>query len=90
MAELDTSTHLLNNSSSKQKFSFPKTERFRNNQKLLYLQDNHRCDHYYEVPSTRTSRATSFGFGHKDIGLRHDKLIPPIGSYELGTEFKHD
>ena len=36
MAELDTSAHLLNTSSSKQKFSFPKTERFRNGQKILY------------------------------------------------------
>ena len=36
MTELDTSTHLLNNSSSKQKFSFSKTERFRNGQKILY------------------------------------------------------
>ncbi len=37
MAELDLSGHLLNNSSSKQKFSFPKTERFRMQQKILYL-----------------------------------------------------
>lgn len=29
MAELDTSLHTLNNSTSKQKFSFPKTQRFR-------------------------------------------------------------
>jgi hypothetical protein len=36
MAELDLSGHLLNNSSSKQKFSFPKTERFRMQQKILY------------------------------------------------------
>lgn len=36
MAELDTSHHSLNTSISKQKFSFPKTERFRSGQKILY------------------------------------------------------
>lgn len=35
MAELDTSNHSLNNSSSKQKFSFPKTDRFKNQTKIL-------------------------------------------------------
>ncbi len=42
----------------------------------------------YEMPSTRTSRATSFGYGNKDIGIRIDKHVPPIGTYELGTQFK--
>jgi hypothetical protein len=42
------------------------------------------------VPSTRTSRAASFGYGHKDIGLKVDKFIAPVGTYELGTEFKKD
>jgi hypothetical protein len=36
MAELDLSHHSLNNSSSKQKFSFPKTQRFRD-PNTLYL-----------------------------------------------------
>lgn len=35
MAELDVSNHSLNTSSSKQKFSFPKTQRFRDNNKSL-------------------------------------------------------
>lgn len=42
------------------------------------------------MPSTRTNRSTSFGYGGKDIGIRQDKHIPPIGTYELGTEFKKD
>ena len=36
MTDLDTSNHSLNNSSSKQKFSFPKTDRFRMQHKILY------------------------------------------------------
>jgi|688.fasta_scaffold1640719_1 hypothetical protein len=42
------------------------------------------------MPSTRTSRATSFGYGKKDIGIKDDKYIAPVGTYELGTEFKKD
>jgi hypothetical protein len=37
MAELDLSHHTLNNSSSKQKFSFPKTLRFRDTHNPLYV-----------------------------------------------------
>ncbi len=36
MTDLDTSNHTLNTSTSKQKFSFPKTQRFRSGQKILY------------------------------------------------------
>lgn len=36
MADLDTSNHTLNTSTSKQKFSFPKGDRFRNGHKILY------------------------------------------------------
>ena len=35
MTDLDTSNHTLNTSTSKQKFSFPKTSRFGNDKKLL-------------------------------------------------------
>jgi hypothetical protein len=42
------------------------------------------------MPSTRTSRATSFGYGQKDIGLKNDKFVAPVGTYDLGTEFKKD
>jgi hypothetical protein len=34
MAELDVSNHSLNTSTSKQKFTFPKTDRFHQHQKL--------------------------------------------------------
>lgn len=81
MADLDTSNHTLNNSTSKQKFSFPKGDRFRNGHKILYAFCLYRCDSYYEIPSTRTSRAASFGYGNKDIGIRTDRYVPPIGTY---------
>lgn len=37
MAELDVSNHSLNTSTSKQKFTFPKTDRFHLQQKIKYL-----------------------------------------------------
>ena len=49
-----------------------------------------RSDAIYEIPGTRTSRVTSLGYGKKDIGLRVDKYVPPIGTYDLGTQFKKD
>ena len=48
------------------------------------------CDSIYDIPSTRTNRAPSFGYGGTDIGIRQDKSIPPIGTYELASEFKRD
>lgn len=42
MAELDHSHHSLNNSSSKQKFSFPKTERFHLPKPMLDFLTQHR------------------------------------------------
>jgi hypothetical protein len=43
---LDLSTHNLNNSSSKQKFLFPKANRF-DNSKFLYNVRLCRCDSFY-------------------------------------------
>lgn len=88
MAELDVSNHSLNTSTSKQKFTFPKTDRFHQHQRFKYLKKLLSCESIYDIPSTRTNRSTSFGYGKKDIGLRQDKWIPPIGIYELGTDFK--
>lgn len=88
MAELDVSAHSLNTSTSKQKFTFPKTDRFHQQQKLKYSKGLWSCESIYDIPSTRTNRSTSFGYGKKDIGLRQDKWIPPIGTYELASEFR--
>lgn len=43
----------------------------------------YRCDSYYEIPNTRNSRATSFGYGQKDFGLKVDKFTAPVGTYEI-------
>lgn len=37
MADLDLSGHMLNTSTSKQKFSFPKTQRFSSRNNVLYI-----------------------------------------------------
>lgn len=42
------------------------------------------------MPSTRNSRATSFGYGQKDFGLKIDRQLAPVGAYELSSEFKKD
>lgn len=44
MAELDCSNHTLNLSTSKQKYSFPKTKRFMSNDKSLYFVSSLSCD----------------------------------------------
>jgi len=46
-----------------------------------------RCDSFYELPTTRVRRTTSFGYGNKSLGIRYNKDIAPVGTYELGTEF---
>jgi hypothetical protein len=47
------------NSTAKQKFSFPKSDRFRQAKKPL----NDKVS--YDLPSTLIPRATSFGFGER-------------------------
>lgn len=72
---LDLSHHGLNNSSSKQKYSFPKASRFNLNNNL-YIKSHYRCDSFYDVPSTRNRRSTSFGYGNKDMGIRSSRYAP--------------
>ena len=79
---LDLSSHNLNNSSSKQKFSFPKAGRFSYN-KSLYSYNWRRCDSFYEMPSTKTGRSTSFGYGQKDMGIKNDRYAPEPATYNI-------
>jgi hypothetical protein len=62
-----------NNSTAKQKFSFPKSDRF-NGQKAPL---NERVS--YDLPSTLIGRATSFGYGErsggKDEATAQSKLL---------------
>ena len=48
------------------------------------------CDSYYEIPTTKAQRGTSFGFGNKDIGIRDDKFVPPVATYTLDSEFNYE
>ncbi len=54
-----------NTSTAKQKFSFPKSDRFRGQKSPL----NERVS--YDLPSTLIQRATSFGYGDRS-GARDD------------------
>lgn len=65
MAELDLSAHILNNSTSKQKFSFPKTERFRMQQKILYP-----LPHIDAIATTKSPAPAPAGPPHSDLDIR--------------------
>jgi hypothetical protein len=40
------------------------------------------------LPTTRARRSTSFGYGNKNLGVRYNKDIAPVGTYEAPTDFK--
>ena len=47
-------------------------------------------DNFYDIPSTRALRATSFGYGNKlDLGKRNF-VTPPPDRYSLKSEFNND
>ena len=79
---LDQSNHILNNSSSKQKFSFPKANRFEYS-KSGYVPLSSRCDSFYEIPTTKSRRGASFGYGHKDMGIRSSRYAAEPASYSI-------
>lgn len=81
MAELDTSNHTLNLSSSKQKYSFPKTKRFQSTSKPLYFSMWIRCDELYSIPNTISKRATMLGYGDKTMGVDNKGVVPGVGTY---------
>ncbi len=84
MAELElTHNNPLNNSTSKQQFSFNKTHRFKDRLKT------EGADRYYDIPSTRAKVAFSFGKldrcpDNKFVQGRHS---PPPGSYRVEGDF---
>ena len=69
----------LNNSSAHQRYSFPKSERFK-----PYLTTY--CDKFYDLPSLRSTRTTSFGFGTKSDFTKKDKQIKTDFNY-LDSDF---
>lgn len=54
----------------------------------MYIISHLRCDSFYEIPTTKAQRSTSFGYGYKSLGTRYNKDIAPVGSYELPSEFR--
>lgn len=67
-------------SKSKQLYSFSKSERF----KKLILKN--KCEKYYDPPSTKSTRSTSFGYGSRTRFDKRDKSPCP-GRYELQSDF---
>ena len=65
---------LLNNSKTKQAYSFGKSLRFSNNNKsdIFY--------HFYNLPSLQSNRATSLGYGKK---CEYNKINQGCGSNKL-------
>lgn len=78
---LDLSQHSLNNSSSNQKFTFPKSSRFNSNKIMYHSHHIFSTDSFYDVPNIRNGRSTSFGYGHKDIGLQKIGYSADPGTY---------
>jgi hypothetical protein len=70
-------THQLNNSKSKQTYSFSKESRL---PKLRV----HKLDRFYNLPTTRSKRSCSFGYGEKSsMHLKTEGA--PLGSYEISN-----
>ncbi len=69
-----------NTSRSKQRFSFPKSPRFG------APAGRNPCDAFYNLPSTRSRRGTSFGYGGRgDLAQRN--CSPPPTAYSMRSEF---
>jgi len=64
----------LNSSKSKQQYTIPRADRFRNAQSVISYK-------YYDLPSTNECRSTSFGVANRKGLFLTDKSIPPPGQY---------
>lgn len=75
-----TSIHnsVLNNSISKQQYSIPKAERFKNNK----TESSYK---YYELPSTNARKAPTFGHELRKSIVSGDNNIPSPDKYFLNT-----
>ena len=51
----------------------------------IFFNNKNRCDSLYEIPSTKSARTTSFGYGNKDIGIRIKKNMPEPATYTLSS-----
>ena len=46
----------------------------------------YRCDKFYDLPSTKEKRATSFGYGHRSSFAKTER-VPPPDTYMLTSDF---
>lgn len=88
MKRLNNSAHSLNCSLSKQKYSFPKSSRFQSESSQAQNNFNSSTDSFYNLPSVKSRRSTSFGYGHKDIGIKFEKIWPSPEAYQIKSEFQ--
>lgn len=55
----------------------------------MYILLSCRTDAFYDLPTTRAKRSTSFGFGKKNMGLNFNNVAPSPEAYNLGSTFKN-
>lgn len=75
-----TSIHnsALNNSISKQQYTIPRAERFRNNK----TESSYK---YYELPSTNDHKASTFGHSQRKTIATGDQNLPSPDKYFLNS-----
>jgi len=69
----------LNHSKSKSLYSFPKTERFKENHKPL-------CDNIYNSNSTISNRKAALGYGNKYDFTKTGFATPAPNNYNITSE----
>ncbi|KRX06877.1 hypothetical protein PPERSA_11522 [Pseudocohnilembus persalinus] len=74
----------LNNSKSKQQYSFPKSERFKDPIRSYCAKP------YYELPTVRDKRQTSLGYGKKFDFTQSQKNTPGANQYNLKGIFEEN
>lgn len=75
--------HPLNNSPSKQQFSFAKTHRFKSQSVSICKED------YYHIPPAVSHRATNFGIGDRPDFTQLKSESPAPWVYNLGSTLKN-
>lgn len=68
----------LNNSISKQQYSIPRAERFKNNKTEAAYK-------YYELPSTNANKAPTFGHSERKGFITAESNLPSPDKYFLNT-----
>ena len=56
---------------------------------FVWTTESKRCETFYDLPSTRVLRSTSFGFGKK-LDLANISCSPAPNKYSLHGDFEHE